>query len=488
MKRGINFLALIIAIMLLEGCKKWIAVSPKLVVREEEFFTNETAFQEALNKVYFDMCSPSLYGKEMTWGMVDVLGGVYTLSDLYLPIEYKSADQRNFSDIQLEQRIEAIWNGSYNCIANINNLIRNLDKADASLFSDIRVRDMIKGEALGLRAFLHFDLLRLFGPGGNAPGSELPVMPYVEEYSTSVKPRIKAADVITRALEDLSLAAQLLANDPMVSMPVSSPGKLAFRKVKFNFYAVKALQARVHLWNGNKVQALAAAKAVMNAQPGRFTWVSRNSVLPSGSEKDRVFSTELISSLFIEKLYQYTVHKLYYVWRNPDDINYATQNNLFLSISPEKREEVYEAATAGITDYRNLYLIEVELYSDGRPDLSATVYTKLRNNSSSSQIWNDTLSARMPLLRLSEMYYIAAECLAETDPVQATALLNTVRTHRGILANLPDALPPAEIRNEIRKEYLKEFPCEGQVFFYRKRQGEINDMLPLPKWEIENGH
>ena len=37
-----------------------------------------------------------------------------------------------------------------------------------------------------------------------------------------------------------------------------------------------------------------------------------------------------------------------------------------------------------------------------------------------------------PVLRMSEAYYIAAECLKDSDPKRAIELLNTVRYNRGL--------------------------------------------------------
>ena len=68
----------------------------------------------------------------------------------------------------------------------------------------------------------------------------------------------------------------------------------------------------------------------------------------------------------------------------------------------------------------------------------------------------------MPLIRVSEMYLIAAECATiEKDKYD---YLNTHRFRRGnpnrIETNFDD---------ELTKEYAKEFLCEGQLWFYYKR-------------------
>ena len=66
-----------------------------------------------------------------------------------------------------------------------------------------------------------------------------------------------------------------------------------------------------------------------------------------------------------------------------------------------------------------------------------------------------------PLIRMSEMYYIAAE--TETSEDAALDYLNTVRRERGLGDNLTAGV---DLQNEIFKEYKKEFFGEGQLFYY----------------------
>lgn len=100
------------------------------------------------------------------------------------------------------------------------------------------------------------------------------------------------------------------------------------------------------------------------------------------------------------------------------------------------------------------------------------------------------------LIRLSEMYYILAEC-AET-PEEASNFLNSVREVRGID---PVSCTSQTVQSEIEKEYRKEFYGEGQVFFYYKRLGrptfvncplqnliESNYMFSWPENEILFGY
>ena len=71
----------------------------------------------------------------------------------------------------------------------------------------------------------------------------------------------------------------------------------------------------------------------------------------------------------------------------------------------------------------------------------------------------------MPLIRLAEMYYIAAE--SAPDLAMAARYLNAIRAARGLddvtLSSEGDRLA------QLEKEYRKEFYAEGQIWYFYKR-------------------
>ena len=104
------------------------------------------------------------------------------------------------------------------------------------------------------------------------------------------------------------------------------------------------------------------------------------------------------------------------------------------------------------------------------------------------------LRDRMPAIRLTEMYYIAAECLKEKDIDGALRMLNAVREARGLdgFSNIDKDV----LQKEIAKEYYREFAGEGQLYFYHKRVGTVNIdgvhanaayVFPMPDVEIDLG-
>ena len=68
------FLSLIV---FMSSCSDWLDVSPKDIVDEDDLFTSYLGYRNALNGVYKQMGSTGMYGKELSWGFIDVLAQSY---------------------------------------------------------------------------------------------------------------------------------------------------------------------------------------------------------------------------------------------------------------------------------------------------------------------------------------------------------------------------------------------------------------------------
>ncbi|MBQ4446135.1 MAG: RagB/SusD family nutrient uptake outer membrane protein, partial [Prevotella sp.] len=149
---------------LLTSCNDWLDVEPTTEMDREDLFSNEAGFADAMSGIYTILNSDALYGKDMTWYLLEMMGGgAYAGSGLnsYImqyyfhpntPYSYFKNYQNNY--------IDPIWKNAYNAIANINSILECIDEKKNVFVGDDY--SIIKGEALGLRAFLHFDLMRLY--------------------------------------------------------------------------------------------------------------------------------------------------------------------------------------------------------------------------------------------------------------------------------------------------------------------------------------
>lgn len=81
-----------------------------------------------------------------------------------------------YKEEYVKGRLQSTWNAVYKLILDCNVILENAE-IHRDVLSD-RAYGVVKGEALALRAFLHFDMLRLFGPvyQQHAPDSRFPML------------------------------------------------------------------------------------------------------------------------------------------------------------------------------------------------------------------------------------------------------------------------------------------------------------------------
>ena len=78
-----KFIIAITLLTALTSCNDWLTISPKNQVDEDQLFETGLGYRNALNGIYQNMAAGSMYGREMTWGALDVLARYYDVS--YLP-------------------------------------------------------------------------------------------------------------------------------------------------------------------------------------------------------------------------------------------------------------------------------------------------------------------------------------------------------------------------------------------------------------------
>ncbi|MEJ2879795.1 RagB/SusD family nutrient uptake outer membrane protein [Pedobacter sp. GR22-6] len=423
----IKAILLILPLYLL-SCNKWLDVEPKSQVRDNDLFSTETGFKEALAGVYASLTYEPLYGREMTFGLVGVLGYEWD----YQSDAYDSDKFFEYKSLQSLNRTEALWNGMYTSIANNNKLLEEID-AKKSIFQQGNY-EVIKGESLALRAFLHFDLLRVFGASFEENPNKIAI-PYFKKTGKEIAAQLTVSQVLDLAISDLNEAAELLKQDPILTGRVitslDDQGYLMNRQLHLNYYAVKALLARIYLYKKDTEKAYENAKIIIDAN--KFPWI-----LQANIASDLVYSTEHLFAL--------NVTRLETIYQNSFT---ATGGNRF-SMLGSTYSEYYTS-----TDYRYLRWFTVTV--DGNYYLNKYNQTNILAASRN----------RIPMLKLSEMYFIAAEALKNTNIGQAANMINVLREHRGLTTTTIDA---SNIDAVIQQEFRKEFIGEGQLFFYYKRK------------------
>lgn len=473
-KQLISGMMLLVAITGFTACDDYLDVRPKSQIPYDLQFKRESGFFDQLTGVYTNLCDTIMYGGNMSYGLVEVLGQNYSF-DANLSNTYYNVSVYNYENTKVKDMTTQIWSKAYNCIANLNIMLEYIDKVDRNIFSGENYR-VYKGEALGLRAFLHFDILRLFAPSyASNPGA--PAIPYVTAYAPKITTQSTVSEAIDLTLADLNEALVLLEKDTLYTSP--EPYDQRERKYYFNYYAVKIMLARVYLYKGDLANAAKYAEEIVEAgereSANPLSWTHSTSISASNpTQRDMVYSGELAFRLRLDKM---------------EDIvkdHFTSKAKTLYKLSPDeaKKKLIYEDNAGLSDDYRNIYWFGW----DGGTEYLAKFW----------QYEGSPYTKMFPIIRKSEAYFIAAEALKDSNPARATEILNYVRPKR----NLPlhaTTLTSSQIQDEVFKEYRKEFIGEGQLFYYYKRLNlstivgagvHANDnvyVLPMPDQEIEYG-
>lgn len=481
--KKIIYTMIIACTTLFASCDSWLEVKPYDQIAEGELQKSEEGYQKMLNGIYIDLNSDALYGQTLSVEMIEVMGGAYAIgTDNSVWGNYKDLSSYQYNTEYWRNRLDQTWNKAYALILNCNKILETID-GNKNLFTDGSYY-IIKGEALALRAMLHFDMLRLFGPV-YSKDSDKKAIPYYTKQTNSPEPILTAQEVMEKITTDYEDALNYLANDPvktegtmMSSTEDGSSNFLRYRALRLNYYAVEALMARAYLYMGNKTEAFKyATDVIKTADQNIFPFVDKNLVIGSPADPDRIFSSEVLFAL--TNTSRGTIHKNFF---DPSRL----PNYVFRMDDSMMSNLVYggAAATGG---YQDDYRYRACWMATG----SNRYFYKYSDMVANGSIQNSMI----PMVRLGEMFLIAAESQSG-DLKAGVQYVNALRRNRGV-ANLTTLTPDL-----LKYEYIRELYGEGQLFFLYKRlnsdiitsatssknpkASDLIFVVPLPDTETEN--
>ena len=436
-------------LLFLASCDMWLGVKPYDKISQDELLSSEEGYMKLLNGIYIELNSDMLYGGALSVEMVEIMGGAYVMgTDKAVWGNYTDLASYRYGTEYWRARMSETWNKAYSLILNCNLLLENIEKTDVRFSGDNR--NIIRGEAFALRAMLHFDMLRLFGPVYSRH-PEQPAIPYYDRYTVTPNALLPASDVAGKIMSDLLNARILLDKDPvrisgtMMDAPADGTSTFMFyRSLRMNYFAVSALLARASLYFGDRTSAYTYAMEVIEDAADIYPFVDKGLVTGSPDDPDRIFSSEVIFGLTHSQR-----NRLFKNYFDPSRIpNYVFRmdNGLMSNI-------VFGggAATGGNQDdyrYRvNWVATGANRYFYKYSDMVAT---------------GDVRNTMIPMIRLGEMYLIAAESRSD-NLNDGLAYVNRLRSNRGV-GNVSELTP--EI---LQYEYIRELYGEGQIFYLYKR-------------------
>ena len=460
MKRAIYLLSAIASVAILtQSCDKWLEASSSSQVSDKKMFSTRNGFHEAVSGVYIAMGSSDCYGRNYTFYINELVGVNYSS---IVVNEYENWQEHTYTNSTAMAYINSMWQSGYYIIANANKILDELDKR-RNVITDDTEYNLIKGEMLAIRAYVHFDLMKMFGlsswTGDNAGKKTIP---YVTSYTSDVTPQRTYAQTLELLQKDIDEALVCLEQDPVTGNApenfnenINTDGFWSNRTRHLNYYAVKALAARVALWADDYDKAAEYAQEVIDtALDGRkvVEWIDADAQLKynSNDSRDWTFSCEHLFSLEVTDLYSLT-----------SDYCFGGNNKMFLQ--QDDVENVLFQRSDGEEDY------------DGAEDIRGYAlllkyggggYNSYKFYSSSSAAYKN----RIPMIRISEMYYILAlKAYIDEDYTAMQNYLFAVMKHRGYTSELvPKGMGLTWANVELTNEITREFIGEGQLFYWDK--------------------
>ncbi len=445
--KKINILLTILGIALLSSCEGFLDVKPSNSAAAETSITTAADANVVINGLMRKMTSSDYYGRNfLIYG--DAKGGDFAirsqgrgLDALY--VFNHSASSNNYG---------GFWSQIYHCILQANNLILNIDKIEADGKGSTQLSDY-KGQALTARALMYFDLVRLYGKPYNMDKASYGVPLVLEPLDASAQPvRATVEAVYTQIMKDLTDAAPLMSKSVL--------------KGYLNYYANKALQAKVNLYMNKYTEALAAAEEVITSN--KYTLYANDKWVSSWSSQ---FGSESIFELamYLSEGDLLTGSLGYYLLRLgkvTGAMGYFMASDYFLARLNADPTDVRK----GIMDY---------------DETSTTRFgTCLKYTGVDLKGDKGTASAvNIKVMRLSEVYLMAAEAainLPTPDKTKASTYLNAIsKRSPGITQSTPATVTMQMIIDERSKELY----AEGQRFFDMMRWNksiEFNDDFIYP--------
>lgn len=463
MKNRILYVITILSLCL-SSCNSWLDVSPKSQIKNDEMFEKYSGFKDALTACYIKMNNRALYGQNMTMTSVEFLAQLWDTdrSETSLEAALKQYDYKNSS---VENNIKNIYSGLYNVIIQANTIIKNMP-SKGHVIESSQARGMIEGEAYAIRAFCHLDLLRLFGQMPSNATRQVS-LPYSEEVSKEAVNYYTFDQFVKKIEVDLDKAELLLKESDIVFQHTfnyldEKANELddeffGYRRFRFNYYAVRAIKARLYRYIGNDSKAYEIAQSIITAKNNNGTNLLE--LADNISYNNGYFSlpTECIVALSNNKLSDYIDDVFVrYDFSHPVYLEYKKLTNDLFS---------------GMTSYNNRFIYAWSANNTNTSAEQRPILNKYYQNDGKKYgvIALTTRKQVIPLIRLSEMYLIAME--STTSLAEANQLYRTYMQSHGVLIQ-SDFSKPEELHAEIVNEYRREFYGEGQMFYTYKRLGE----------------
>ncbi len=508
MKRVNYITGLVVAVLLMSSCSDWLNVVPRGQHNETTAFESEGAYQSTLIGVYQLMATTELYGRNATMRVPEFITHHWDISNLLPTDGNRLLSEFDFVENAATSAINEMWDRAYRAIAQINLIIAHLEEPGNVTFSGNN-RELMLGEAHGLRAFLHLDLLRFFGPVPaelllNPDAKVLPYMKKFDRVIAAVQP-VTWEVYIDEMMADLDYAMEVLKEiDPIMSYSQNewyrgrnlAPSEFEYnRPRRFNYYAAAGTKVRALMWTrdmtdqSNIDEVVSLAKDIVDGEDPQYDDIKRFELAGAG---DLYVDTGDGS----RSLGNYTMNREHIFALNNKDLQSIVEPMFVTNVYRDNSDGLHfppyiigtvsaKSLISATDDWRGLgkhRMWNVEVSDQNGSEAPYSLFKKYTDNMAYVNNTGGEMelksSNRIPLLRAGEFYLILMEYLPVFEARQYAAAF---AASRGLGATWADNFDDTNRMNILEREYRRDFYGEGQMYFYYKRHNYADRSVSWPQ-------
>lgn len=428
---------IMLGLLSLQGCSEDILTqTPDHVISENLVLNSVEKLDKLLIGTYNEISRNTYLGRVL-YKRAAVKGTDFRfVKTTFNPREYESIAYKYEESANNSGSCEELWRQAYKSINNLNLIINNIEDAEGSAAA----KQEILGEALGLRGMVYFDLARTFAYPWIRAGASSQGLPLKLSSDEVVVERSSLGETYDQILLDLTTAHDLLGENTWEQGSTKYLTKTG----------VKALMARVYLYKQDWQNALNYAEEVITAR-GAANLMGVDSYVLDDYNSESLFELSITAQ---NSLGSNGLGAQF-------DVNDGGQGDVIATQTFVDLLEAYE------NDPRALLFAEDK-------EGTQQAFIKYFNQGDGGG-----LSAHnIPVLRLSEMYLIAAEAAANGaggGENEALDYLNTLIEKRTTNFAAHKATEMGEeLKERIAKERRRELALEGHgVYDYIRRGKDI---------------
>ncbi len=434
----------LVACVCLTGCKDWLTEAPLTSQSDKLTLSTYDGLDQAVGGAYGPLASGSWYNSEfIVCNEMRTDNGRKLYGSLWDTGRVETWYTLNYT----ASATSSVYSYAYYVISAVNNVMDQLDSVEG----DEQDKNNLKAECLFLRAFSHFDLVRIFAQPYcyTSDASHLGVPIILHTTSDDRSPRATVKEVYDQIIADLLEAEEII--DPDYVRDV-----LYDKRAAASIEVIQALLARVYLYSQQWVKAAEYATKVIDS--GKYSMWTVKDMDASDWNLSKMPVTDICFNDSV----------------GSGEVIFEVYESISQSYGGSSNDNI-----CGLTNwdgYGDAQATESLINSYGDDDVRKTLFYDYTGDDGRTGHWTLKYIGKgvtspdvnnVIILRLSDMYLIRAEAAVNGasgyDPMSD---LNMIRNNRGVapFTGTPTA-------SDILEERRLEFAWEAHLWFDLGRTG-----------------